>query len=104
MRNPATIDDPRHYTAHDGRILPVGGTHEAGEPCGTCNLTPTRPVNFAVGQRVEFAHRRGSARRALGVVSAVGHRWVTVLWTTKDGRRRETKRLARDLSAAQVSR
>lgn len=87
----ATIDDPRHYTARDGRILPVSGTHVRGARCDTCSFIPTRPVNFVVGQKVLFSH--GKRRGIEGLVSKVGRRYVTILSTTLAGRRRESHRL-----------
>jgi len=98
MASSATINDPRHYTARDGRILPVSGTHERDGACGTCNFTPIRPVNFAVGQRVAFTW--GGRARIEGMVTKVGRRLVSVVWTTREGRRHETKRRAADLSPA----
>ena len=90
----ATQNDPRHYTSRDGRILPVGGTHPIndaiGELCSTCSFTPTRPVHFAVGQRVAMAYgRRG---RVEGLVSKIGRRYVTISWTSRSGKRHESHR------------
>ena len=98
MASPATANDPRHYTARDGSIRPVGGTHARSEVCDTCDPTPKRPVNFAVGQRVVIT--RGSTRRQQiqGLVSKVGRRYVSVMWTSKRGRRHESHRLASEIT------
>jgi hypothetical protein len=91
-----TANDPRHYTSRDGRILPVTGTHVDGEGCGTCNYTPTRPaVNFHIGQRVIFKYGRG---RVEGLVSRVGRRYVSVVWTSRSRKRHESNRLASELT------
>jgi hypothetical protein len=94
----ATIDDPRHYTARDGRVLPVSGTHERGADCARCDFVPKRPVNFMVGQRVVYAY--GKRRGIEGIVSKIGRRYVTILSTTKAGRRREVHRLASEIVPA----
>jgi hypothetical protein len=91
MATSATIKDPRHYTSRDGRILPVGGTHEDERSCTTCNFTPTRPTRFVVGQKVTFA--RGNRKPGIGLVAKLGRRFVTVVWTSSTGRRHMTRRL-----------
>lgn len=92
----ATSDDPRHYTARDGRILPVGGTHEQGQPCETCSFIVTRPVHFQVGQRVQMQYgRRGKVE---GLVCKIGRRFVTVAWTSRTGRRHESNRLPTEVT------
>ena len=92
----ATANDPRHYTARDGRILPVGGTHGVGELCHTCNFTVTRPVHFAVGQRVRMAYgRRGKVE---GLVAKIGRRYVTIAWTSRSGKRHESNRLPMEVT------
>lgn len=92
----ATHDDPRHYTAADGRILPVGGTHAKGEACDRCSLVATRPNGFTVGERVLFGYgRRG---RVQGLISKIGRRYVTVSWTSRSGKRHESNRLPSEVT------
>lgn len=121
MKRSPVADDPRHYQSHDGRILPVGGTHECrcpgdvyvpsmglaphrsdcpAAPCTTCNFTPTRPTAFIVGQKVAISRTIAGRRQVIGLVSKVGRRFVTVSWTSTTGRRHESKRRPSDVVPA----
>lgn len=83
-----TRNDPRHYTKRDGRIRPVGGTHEDGEQCATCEAgrEPLRVLasSFGIGALVTWPYGRTGA--AHGRVIAQGRTRVQVFWHSRRAR------------------
>lgn len=82
MRTNPVADDPRHYQARDGRILPVLGAHElgvrVGMGCAVCDLVPKRGIatKFSIGQKVEWTY--GADGTSHGTVLQVARSRVQV--------------------------
>lgn len=76
-----TRGDPRHYTAKDGSVRPVLGTHAVSELCAICAngkaSARVLPESFPLGALVDWPYGHGFAH---GRVIGHGRSRVRVYW------------------------